>query len=460
MWTSGSRLCSMVVVVLLAASAPRAQSGSPPEQAAAPAGGRIVRLGLRQAIDLALSRDGSARIQLAEQLVRQSRSRLMQSRGALLPSLDSSLVQQNQTRNLAAFGIRFAFPIPGFQIPETVGPFDVFDARLTLNQSLFDLGAIRRFQASRAGVGLAETEQESASDAVAAQVARAYVGTLRAQARVEAVQANVVLAETLANLARNQKDAGTGTGIEVTRAQVQLLNERQRLLVADSEGRQSLLQLARIIGLDLDVRIEPVDRLAYSPTDPLIPEQAVQAALQTRADLKAQQQREESARLAYSAVRSERVPSLVGFADYGTIGSRIGDASPTRTFGVSLRVPIYDGGRRDARRAESQALLEQERIKTRDLRRQIQLEVLVALDNLRSADEQVKVAGEGVQLSEEELAQARRRYEAGMTSSIEVADAQTRRERASDSRIAALFSYHLAQISLGEAMGTLRRIIR
>jgi outer membrane protein TolC len=123
-------------------------------------------------------------------------------------------------------------------------------------------------------------------------------------------------------------------------------------------------------------------------------------------------------------------------------------------------VPLFDGGRRDARRQESTSLLRQERIRRHDLEQQIELEVRLALDALRSAEEQVKVAEEGLTLTQEEVAQAQRRYQAGVTSSLEITDAQTRLERARENRIAALFSYHAARIDLGQAMGAIRRMIQ
>jgi outer membrane protein TolC len=70
------------------------------------------------------------------------------------------------------------------------------------------------------------------------------------------------------------------------------------------------------------------------------------------------------------------------------------------------------------------------------------------------------VAEEGLALAESELAQARRRYEAGVANGIEVTDAQTRLERARDSRIGALVSYNLAWLDLNAAMGTTRRAIQ
>jgi outer membrane protein TolC len=127
---------------------------------------------------------------------------------------------------------------------------------------------------------------------------------------------------------------------------------------------------------------------------------------------------------------------------------------------VTLRVPVFDGGRRDARRAESASEYRQERIRTTDLRDQIELDVRVALDSLRSADAQVKAAEDGLKLSENELAQAQRRYKAGVTNSIEATDAQTRLDRARQNRIDALYNHNLARIDLNTAMGTIQKMIQ
>jgi outer membrane protein TolC len=155
----------------------------------------------------------------------------------------------------------------------------------------------------------------------------------------------------------------------------------------------------------------------------------------------------------------ERLPSLAVFGDYGSSGISPNNSVPTRTYGVSLRVPIYDGGKRDARRAESASQLRSEEIRTRDLREQIALEVQLALDSLRSAEDQVRVATEGLTLSENELEQARRRYAAGVANGLEVTDAQTRLARARDNQIAALFNYNQARIDLGHATGAIRRML-
>lgn len=432
------------VLMLAPASADQLQNRPP-----------VLQLSLRQAVEIALAPEGSTRVQLAREALKQAETRAAQSRAGLLPDLEGYITEQNQVRNLKAFGIQYP-NIPGIRFPTIVGPFDIFDVRAQVNQSIFDLSTIRRYQASKVAVEAARSDNDGTRDQVTEQVARAYLTGLRAQAGLETAGANVELSEALLQLARSQKTAGTGTGIEVTRAQVQLANDQQRLLVAQNEVERSHLQLLKVLGLKLENPVELTDKLSYVPVDSLDLPQALETALRTRAELRAQERKEQSARLNNSAVKMERLPSLGAFADYGTIGSSVNNAFPTRTYGVTLRVPVFDGGRRDARRAETASQYRQERIRTTDLRDQIELDVRVALDTLRSSDAQVKASEEGLKLSESELAQSERRYKAGVTNSTEVTDAQTRLYRARENHLSALFNFNLARIDLSAAMGTIQ----
>lgn len=434
-----------VTLVLLSASAAAQPSAVP--------------LTLRHAVELALAPDGSARVRLARQFAQQAEQRAAQSRAALLPNLEGSLAQQNQTRNLAAFGIRIEAPIPGFRVPDLVGPFSTFDARAAVRQAVLDLPAWRRYQAGREHVRAARAEEEAVCEAVAREVAVLYLAFLRADARLEAARANVRLAEELLDLARNQKAAGTGTGIEVTRAEVQLAHERQQLLAAELEARRARLELLRAIGLSLDAAITPAGSLDYVPPPETDVAALLEAALRTRADYRAQQLRQEGARLAAGAAAAERLPSVAAFADYGSLGTSLTHSIPTRVYGLALRLPLFDGGWRQARRQEGRALYEQERIRTADLRRQIELDIRLAADAVTSAAEQVKVAEDGLTQTLREMEQAQRRYRAGVAPSLEVADAQTRLARARDNRVAALFLYHRARLDLAYAAGRLRRFI-
>ena len=419
-----------------------------------------IQLSLKRAVEAAVSPEGNTKIQLSDEALKQAQAKSAEARAALLPDLEASLTARDQTANLAAMGIHISVPIPGFQFPTFVGPFTTMDARASVTQSVFDFSSIRRFQASKVGVSAAKSDVDSTEEQVAAQVARAYLAAVRADADVETAQSDVTLAEAVLKQAENQKTAGTGTGIEITRAKVQLANDRQRLLVAGNQRTSARLQLMRVMGLRLDTELALTDKLAYVPVDAVTMEQARAQALKERPDLKAQQEREANARMAASATKMERLPTVAAFGDYGAIGPGFDNALPTRTYGISLRVPVFDGGRRDARRAESASQYRSEKVRTGDLKQQIELDVRLALDGLESAEQQVKVAKEGLELSENELAQARRRVDAGVAISVEVTDAQTRLERARDNQTAALYNYNVARIDLAQSMGKVRSMVQ
>lgn len=417
-------------------------------------------LTLRQAVDLALSPDGNARAAMAQELIQQAESQKSQARSALLPNIDGEDRFRSFTQNLQAFGIAVNNPIPGFQFPIFVGPVNVNDLRATATQSIFDLSAIRRYNAAKASVTAAQLNNQATRDQVTAQVAKAYVAALRSVATVETAQANLSLGERLVKLARTQKDAGTGLGIEVTRAEVQLANSRQQLIQAEQDRRAARLELLRTIGLNLDADLALNDSLSYQPQDVPAAAQAAEKALAQRAEIKTQGERERSAKLNYDAVNAERLPSIGAFGDYGVIGLIDGAQLPTRTFGVALKIPVFDGGRRDARRGEAMSQLRQEQIRTRDLRQTVDLEVRLSLDALTSAGSQVEVAQEALKLSERELEQAERRYVAGVATNVEVTDAQARLVHARENHVQAQFRYRNARIDLSAALGQVNEILQ
>jgi len=444
-----------------------------------------LQLTLKRAVELALSPEGNTYIQLSDENLRQAKSRTAEVRSALLPDIEAQADQTTAMKSLAALGLDLATsqtllgaesnltgsfaPIEKTllsaiikDIPRVVGPFNSVDVRAKLTQSVFDFSSIRRYQSSRAAYRAAKSDRGTTDNSVSTTVAKAYLAALRANADVEAYQANVALAEAVLKQSENQRKAGTGTGIEVTRAKVQLSNEKQHLLVVQNERSKAHLQLLRVMGLNLATELELTDKLSYEPVDALTVEQAEGQALQNRPDVKAQAEREAASRLNANAVKVERLPSLYAYADYGTTGTNgsIVSLLPTRDYGVALRVPIFDGGRRDARRAEFASQFRQERVRTNDLHEQIELDVRMALDSLHSAEEQVRVAEAGLSLSQSEFTQARRRYEAGVASSLEVTDAQTRLERARDNRIAALFNHNVSRFDLGQATGTIQAMVQ
>lgn len=421
---------------------------------------RVLPLTLEQAVDLALAPDGALRLQLAGELIQQAEAQRGQARAALLPGADGAYTFRSFTNNLEAFGVRLEIPGLPFRPPNFVGPIETSDWRAQFSWNVLDLSAWARYKAAGSRLKAAGLEQQAARNQAAAVVVRAYTNLQRAHQQIETARANVELAERLRRLAESRKAAGAGTGIEITRAGVQLANEKTRLLAAEEERSAAELQLLRAMNLPLMTRVETREELRYEPRETPDAEALLEAARAGRPELQAQRERRRAAGLSFKAARRERLPSLQAFGDYGVVGTTFSSGLPTRSVGVRVNLPVFDGGRRDARRAETASLARQEELRTRDVEQQVEMEVRLAAEAMRSAEAQVRTALEALALAEQELAHAERRYEAGVAPALEVTDAQTRVARAREQKVTALFRHRSARVEVGVAAGALEEILR
>ena len=235
----------------------------------------------------------------------------------------------------------------------------------------------------------------------------------------------------------------------LARTSLAVARHQQQLISDETELRRIHLDLINALNLSWDTRLKLTGAFAVVPSDmPTVPE-ALTTAFNSRADLKEQGQRTASAKLKNTAAKLERMPSLVGYGDYGLLSG-----VQTHVLGATLKIPLFDGGRMDADRAEASSLMRQEEIRETELRKNVELDIRKVLATLASARQKVEVAEQSVSFAEDVLAHANRLYKVGLTTSIEVIDAQTQLETAKTEKVDALFDYTNARIDLAEAMGT------
>ena len=415
-----------------------------------------LKLSLRDAIQAAI--DNNVNVRLLKERIAAAQAQANTSLGALLPNVGGYLNGRNQTVNLAAFGLP-ADRLAGLGLTRSVTePFAVYDARATLVQNIFSLSLIQRWRAAKSGVDIANFEAEVTKRDVMATVGLLYIEVLRADEAVKAREADIDLAQQLFKLARDRKAAGVATGLDVTREEVQLENDRQRLLVAQNEQESARLNLIRAIGIDFEVRLVLTDELKFLPVKAQSTEQVLTIAHEQRLELRAQEQRQRLASLSLSSVTSERIPTLSLAGDYGWIGVKPQDALATHSIGLTFSIPIFDGGQRESRISESRSRVRQESIRMKDVSDQVNLEVRNALLTLESSQQQVAVAQKGIDLAAKELTFARDRFEAGLTTNIEVTNAQTSMARARDNLIEALFRFNASRINLARAKGEIEKL--
>lgn len=441
------RITALAGGLLLVARAGAAQDTQP------------VRLTFEDAVRRAAAQ--APAVALAAARVDEAAARVGQTRGALLPGISATAGWVNRTFNKNSLGIEFP-TIPGQPpIPDLIGPFDTYDARISLRQTVLDPSSWARVRAVSAQARSAEADEGAVRETAAQAASAAYLRAARAAALVAARAADSAIASELVTLARAQRAAGVSAAIDVTRAETQLVAAQGELVVVRNQRDRALLDVARVIGLDPLAPLELADTLTAAmgtsdvPSEPLA---AVRMALAQRSDLAAERSRGDAARQGLSAVSAERLPRLDLAADYGANGPVVGSMIRTGQIGVQVTWPILDGWRREGRHDEQRALVEEADVRARDLAQQITAEVQGAFLDIAAAEAQGRIAAERLRLAEQELDQARDRFRAGVAGNIEVINAQASLLQARDADISARYAAAAARVSLARAVGLASRI--
>ena len=407
-------------------------------------------LSLEQAIGLAIQNNLTTL--LARERRHEAEGLRQESRAGLLPNISGTAYQANITLNIAALGFQPG-TFPG--ISNTfLGPFNNFDARARLVQNIFDLSAIRNYQAGRAGVRVAALQEELAREQVATFTALTYLEALRSDRSVGAAQANVELARSLLKLAEDQRAAGVATGVDVTRAETRLAQEEVRLAQAQTSSDQARLNLQRVVGLQLESPLTLSDELRFTDETFPAPEAAVAQAGESRREVRIAEEQLKLSGLERRAVEAENLPSLEFVGDYGVSGITPTNTDlPTRRAAIQLNVPVFNGGLTRGRLTVATSRERQAELELGSVRGQVEEDVRLALVTLRTAVVQVRATDETVRLAQRELEMSQDRFRAGVADNLEVVNAQTALANARDAQVSALAQYNAARLNLAASLG-------
>ena len=405
------------------------------------------RLTLQDAIQKALQANLSV-LAAGTRVEEAEGTRMRRLSAALLPRVSAQTYANVQNHDLKAEGLSF----PGIPIPSVVGPLSNYDFRVYAQQNVIDLGSYRELKASERALDAGKMDERDARDLIVRAIAALYLNAQSAAARADAAQSRVTDSSALYKLAKDKHDAGTATGVDVLRAQVQLANDRQALLIAENQTKQALLELERNLGMSPGTPLELAEPLNYRPLNQPEIEALAPAALLARADYLSLASQREGLVEQQRASRARFYPKLSINGNIGEIGRSIGSVQTTGLIQGQIDFTLFD---RD-RNGEAQELASRiKRIDDQiaDLRRGIEEDLRASLLNLDSTNEQVAVAREGQELAQRELEMAQDRFQQGTANNVEVITAQDELARAEENYILAVSSHVDAKFALARAMG-------
>jgi outer membrane protein len=452
-WLLTRNLRAAVLVVIVGAQfqVVRAQneesSGAQIETAMLPnAPASSEKLTLAGAVDLALKQNLDIQVANIETASKQQ-ERLM-ARSGLLPhagfDADDAVTRYNTKAQLG---------VQPSVIPHEVGPFQSIHLGPTFSAPIFDLTLIRQYQASGHRLLASRADEQTVREESVLLAVSEYMAHLRALANITAAESRVGLADRLALQAQDLLNDGVATKIDVSRAQVRLREEKQRLIDVQRDAETTLYALKRILNVPDSEQIDFADQQDFFSTPSLALSDPLSTALEQRPELHSLSESIKAAESAHKAAVAESLPNLTFEGSWNEQGQTFSTMTPGYEYRFSVRIPIFTGGRLSAER-KSTALAEQRTQKQLAQERNLVTEqVRDGQVELQAALHQVDLGRQEVQLANEEVSLSQGRFQSGVTDNIEVTTAQDSLVRANDAEIGALFRYNIARAQLARAIG-------
>ena len=339
--------------------------------------------------------------------------------------------------------------------------FDRFGQGISISQLITDSGRTSNLVSSSKlqSQASSQTYQATRYD-VLLRVNQAYFDALRAQAVVkiaqETVAARQLLVDRVGTLAQNK----LRSQLDVSFAGVSLAQAKLLLIRAQDSVQQSLAELTQALGSGQQQSYTLVDEpLPASP--PPDPATLVSQAFGQRPELASLRLERDSAYkferaekdLSYPTVTLEAVGGFIPFIHQLTT-----QLVPNEYEGaaVNVQIPIFNGGlfsaRREAARFRAQAADQH----VRDLEQRITRDVRVAWSNSLTAYHQLDVTAELLRESTMALDLAQGRYDLGLSSIVELTEAQLNLTQAEVENLTAKYDYQRLYAALQYSIGLLR----
>ena len=459
-------------------------------------------LTIDQAIDLARRNNPALQQTLNNRIG--ARAAVRSAYGALLPSADASLTGLRQQGGQQIFS------------GTSLG------ARSDVNQSNYQIGVNYRINSAtlvtpslqRANRDAVEADITGASENLRSNVAQQYLSALQAEANADLQDSLAVASQQELILAQAREIVGSGTQLDVQRAEVALGLQKVQVLKARNQIEIEKLRLFQLMGITQPPNVKLVNQFPVTPLN-LDLQQLIESAHNQNPGVVALRSRERVADLNVRRAKGEYSPTLslstgIGGYTYGYTSSdfpvqqaqaqldasrascirteevraalnlsnqlaecnamaftdaqaqaiRSGNSKfpfnftkAPRSFSATLSLPLFDGFAREQRVQEAMANRSDARYSVKSKELALTADVTAAYLTVTTAEKTVELQEQNAVKAKQELKLVQDRYRIGATTFVDLTEARATYERAESERINAVYDYHKAFAALESAVG-------
>jgi NodT family efflux transporter outer membrane factor (OMF) lipoprotein len=321
--------------------------------------------------------------------------------------------------------------VPSTLVPFTLPPFDLFQSGFDASWEIDLFGRVRRsVESTEAQAQAIAEDRNDAMVSVYAEVARTYVQLRGIQRLIEITEENLKAQREAYRLTHQQAQGGETSNLDVESASAEVASTEAQLPALHDDEVHAINALSFLLGMDpggLEKELSIVKRLPAKP--PTVPIGLPAELARRRPDIRRAEAELHAATANIGVARADLYPRLTLTGSFGLQALRfnkLGDwASRFYNFGPSLQIPVFNG--------TTYANIDVEEIKQKEAALTYRTTVLGALHDVENAvssygAEQVRIASleHAAEANRHSLSLAQQRYTAGLSSFLEVLDAERR----------------------------------
>ncbi|MCB9772118.1 MAG: TolC family protein [Candidatus Omnitrophica bacterium] len=400
-------------------------------------------LNLSEALELALTQNVD--VIIANERVNQALARIKENAAPLLPQLKGMVSETRQTRDLRSSGIA----LPGDPL---VGPFNVYDARVRLTQTIFDPAAMSRFQSSKEGHLLSIAQQKKIKEDALILVAALFIEAKRAQDSLGVYQAALNQDKKAMGIIFSRLNLGTSSSLEMKKARLQYSRSLYNWQTAKKEALERRLDLAAVLALPQDENLllvwdeQVLLKNTFDAKKPIVVAYDQPDVVVARQTLKVK----EADR---SIDKWDAWPKVAVSGDYGPSGVSPSNSSETYTLGVAASIPFFEGGIRQAKLKQSESEVKISQAQLENIERQVRAQLASQYAILSQAEVFLKQNENEMSVAQEEFQLAQKRFYSGSGNNLDLSAARVNVIFARDQRDEAIAYYFMAQLNIARSLG-------
>jgi outer membrane protein len=286
---------------------------------------------------------------------------------------------------------------------------------------------------------------------------QAFYDALTAQAVLEVAQQTINARQSTQTQVNQMTQNKLKSTLDLSFANVNLSQSKLLQLDAQNNADATMAMLDTVLGLDHEVTYRLIDDVGPNAEPPPDFHPLIQTALTERPDLQSLSFGQQSAEKFARAQWDQRLPSITAAGTVGTIPIRVDQYYASNWWGgigVNMNIPIFNGFLYGAEAKEARYRAQADSERTRDLRDRIVRDVRTAWLQANTAYQRIGVTAELLKQANMALQLAQTRYQLGLSSIVELSQAQLQQTSAAIDNTNAQYEYRLSLATLNYQIGT------